>query len=416
MGVKKKLKDMSIKVSIEMGKMKATVDFDPKELFVEETKTIRPREKDGSDLLGFHEILSARCEFMRQILDHFGKLPLDLSTKIKKLIELKDYCLLYYDEKDRQDIILECNIERFILHELDGGTPPTFHFRLVFGSPSRKDCEEIPSTWIKMFSSNSRSFFPSAPVFEFIKKFSTTKEESLAKMKRNKSSIVTVNDMMESSLSSLDSIATDIEEGVMDDDDKEDVDTLNNSLANLREKEFLDRHLNLIAVVAIGDIEENESIADSVEGGMRAARLVDLLANVAMKVATDYDDIKCHVLRSLHVIEPPLVPCRLIFPSFLHNEMATIPTPCYTDDVHEEEFSCQHNEDIETIATDYSSDVELLERLVIPSTLQKNIMDWYHHYLQHPGEMRFKIQGNPQSHYVLARYDYRNTEARDVGR
>ena len=39
-------------------------------------------------------------------------------------------------------------------------------------------------------------------------------------------------------------------------------------------------------------------------------------------------------------------------------------------------------------------DTEILvrdnERLVIPSTLQKNIMDWYHHYLQHPGETRFE--------------------------
>ena len=116
MGVKKKLKDISIKVSIEMGEMKATVDFDPEEFFVKETKTIRPLEKDGSDLLGFHEILSARCEFMRQILDHFGKLPLDLSTKIKKLIELNDYWLLYYDEKDREHIIFYCDIENFLCH------------------------------------------------------------------------------------------------------------------------------------------------------------------------------------------------------------------------------------------------------------------------------------------------------------
>ena len=46
------------------------------------------------------------------------------------------------------------------------------------------------------------------------------------------------------------------------------------------------------------------------------------------------------------------------------------------------------------ISLKFIDDTEILvrdnERLVIPSTLQKNIMDWYHHYLQHPGETRFE--------------------------
>ena len=46
MGVKKKLEDILIKVSIEIGEMKATVNFDPEELFVKETKTIWPPKKD----------------------------------------------------------------------------------------------------------------------------------------------------------------------------------------------------------------------------------------------------------------------------------------------------------------------------------------------------------------------------------
>ena len=101
MGVKKKLKDISIKVSIEMGTMKAMVDFDPEEIFVKETKTIRPQKKDESNPPRFYEIISACCKFMQQILCNFVELPLDLSTKIKKLIELNDYWLFYYDEKYR---------------------------------------------------------------------------------------------------------------------------------------------------------------------------------------------------------------------------------------------------------------------------------------------------------------------------
>ena len=72
---------------------------------------------------------------------------------------------------------------------------------------------------------NSRYFFPSAQVVDFIgdvTKFSTTKEEPLANMKRDKISIAMVNDTMESSLSSMDSITADKEVGVMDDEDKED--------------------------------------------------------------------------------------------------------------------------------------------------------------------------------------------------
>ena len=93
MGVKKKLEDVSIKVSIEMGEMKATVDFNPVELFVKETKTIWPPKKDESNPPRFYEIISACCKFMGHILYNFRELPLDLSTKIKKLIELNDYWL-----------------------------------------------------------------------------------------------------------------------------------------------------------------------------------------------------------------------------------------------------------------------------------------------------------------------------------
>ena len=88
MGVKKKLEDISIKVSIEMRGMKAMVDFDPEELFAKETKTIQPPKKDESDPPGFYEIISDHCEFMRQILYHFGELPLDLSTKIRNRLNL----------------------------------------------------------------------------------------------------------------------------------------------------------------------------------------------------------------------------------------------------------------------------------------------------------------------------------------
>ena len=150
MGVKKKLEDISIKVLIEMGEMKATVDFDPEELFVEETKTFRPPKKDESNPPGFYEIISARCEFMRQILYHFGELPLDLSTKIKKLIELNDYWLLYYEEKDREHILFDCDIEHILRRSLDDRRPPTINIRLIFGSKSRENKKEIPSTWIKI--------------------------------------------------------------------------------------------------------------------------------------------------------------------------------------------------------------------------------------------------------------------------
>ena len=133
MGVKKKLEDVSIKVSIEMGEMKATVDFDPEELFLEETKTIWPPKKDKSNPPGFHQIISACCKFMQQILYHFGELLLDLSTKIKKFIELNDYWLLYYDEKDREHILFDCEIENFLRRSLDGRRPPTINICLVFG-------------------------------------------------------------------------------------------------------------------------------------------------------------------------------------------------------------------------------------------------------------------------------------------
>ena len=43
--------------------------------------------------------------------------------------------------------------------------------------------------------------------------------------------------------------------------------------------------------------------------------------------------------------------------------MATIPTPCYKYDMHEEEFSCQHNEEIESTAAEYTTEVDLLELL-----------------------------------------------------
>ena len=39
-------------------------------------------------------------------------------------------------------------------------------------------------------------------------------------------------------------------------------------------------------------------------------------------------------------------------------------------------------------------DVEILvyneNKLVIPSKLQSNIIQWYHHYLQHPGHTRLE--------------------------
>ena len=160
---------------------------------------------------------------MRQILYHFGELPLDLSTKIKKLIELNDYWLFFYDDRNKEHLF-DLDGEHFLRRSLDGRRPPTINIRLVFGSKSRKVRKEIPSTWIKMFLSNPRYFLPSTQVVDFIedvKKFSMTKEESLAKMKRDKRSIATVHDTMEWSLSSMDSITADGEEGIMDDNDKD---------------------------------------------------------------------------------------------------------------------------------------------------------------------------------------------------
>ena len=96
MGVKKKLEDLLIKVLIEMGGKKMTVSLNCEDFLIKATRTFRHPKQDDGDPPGFHDILSAPCEFMRQILDHPAEIPPDLLKKIKSMISTQTYFLLLY--------------------------------------------------------------------------------------------------------------------------------------------------------------------------------------------------------------------------------------------------------------------------------------------------------------------------------
>ena len=87
MGIKKKLNDIAIKVTIRMWNKKMTVDFDAEIIFDEVTHTIHPPKKDDGNMSSFYEILLARYEITRQLGDLRGEIPSNLSMKIKSMIK-----------------------------------------------------------------------------------------------------------------------------------------------------------------------------------------------------------------------------------------------------------------------------------------------------------------------------------------
>ena len=74
MGVKKKLSDLTVSMTIEMGNQKTSVEFEAETLFNEVKRSIQPAKKDDGDSPSFYENISVRCEYMRQHWERFDEI------------------------------------------------------------------------------------------------------------------------------------------------------------------------------------------------------------------------------------------------------------------------------------------------------------------------------------------------------
>ena len=125
------------------------VAINPEDLFIETKITIWPLNNHDGDPPGFHQILSAPCKFMRHILAHFGKIPPDLSKKIKNMIASQSYCLLFYNVNDVEELLCNDSIQLYLRRSLNSMEPPMIYIFLKFTHSFCNDNKMIKSNYLE---------------------------------------------------------------------------------------------------------------------------------------------------------------------------------------------------------------------------------------------------------------------------